>query len=585
MIFDNIPIIDSQQVQTIEFNGDGDIYDRELFELGQGLDQFLIVNPTLPSSVLNQIKSIPKTEKCIVWHYNLDWVAKLFTKNWKAKDYLFVPVQAKVKTYWNPYLPKFKVDIKDLLPPHWALDKITAWSVDDRYSPDPNTWLVKFVPDGVTENSEWIWLGMITPEFEIRQNADLPRLNLEIDYTIPWHDLAYVHTWYLDQHVDGNRIWAFKIIPSTETIGEKDMGQISVTSQFKVEYNPDLPRLKPPIDYNISAFDLKYAHVWYLDETIAGERVWAFKIIPSEEIIGEKDMGIVVPQFKIEQNPALPRLEFKIDYDIPWHDLAYEHIWYLDKEINDKKIWAVKITPSAEIKGQKEMGTIEPLIPDQLDVIFISYHESNAEENWQRLLEKAPWAKRVDGVKGIFQAHKAAAKLSETDMFYVVDGDAWLVDDFTFDFQPTLFDRDCAYVWSSINPVNGLKYQNGGVKLFNREILLKKRSWKTLDMFTGIMPKIKSEDRVSCIAKFNIDEFSTWRSAFRESVKLYEINQMQKLNTWMTKGKSKPFGEYAIAGARAGFDFARTTQDKTQLNKINDRTWLLNKFRQAYPSR
>jgi hypothetical protein len=58
-----------------------------------------------------------------------------------------------------------------------------------------------------------------------------------------------------------------------------------------------------------------------------------------------------------------------------------------------------------------------------IDIIFISYDEPNAELNYADLLNKAPWAKRVHGVKGSDAAHKAAAHLSETDWFITVDGD------------------------------------------------------------------------------------------------------------------------------------------------------------------
>ena len=40
---------------------------------------------------------------------------------------------------------------------------------------------------------------------------------------------------------------------------------------------------------------------------------------------------------------------------------------------------------------------------------------------------------RVSGVTGIHAAHLAAAKLSTTPMFWVVDGDAVIEDDFKFD--------------------------------------------------------------------------------------------------------------------------------------------------------
>jgi len=58
------------------------------------------------------------------------------------------------------------------------------------------------------------------------------------------------------------------------------------------------------------------------------------------------------------------------------------------------------------------------------DIVFISYNETNAEENWLKLKERFPRAKRVDGVKGIHQAHIAAAKKCFTKMFWVVDADA-----------------------------------------------------------------------------------------------------------------------------------------------------------------
>ena len=51
------------------------------------------------------------------------------------------------------------------------------------------------------------------------------------------------------------------------------------------------------------------------------------------------------------------------------------------------------------------------------DIIFLSYDEPNAEKNYADLCNKAPWAKRVHGVKGSDAAHKACAKLSETEYF------------------------------------------------------------------------------------------------------------------------------------------------------------------------
>ena len=192
---------------------------------------------------------------------------------------------------------------------------------------------------------------------------------------------------------------------------------------------------------------------------------------------------------------------------------------------------------------------------------------------------KAPWAKRVDGVKGIFAAHKAAAKLAATDMFYVVDGDAYLLDDWEFDYQPKIFDRDCAYVWASVNPVNELTYGHGGVKLFSRDALIKKKKWDTIDMTLGIMSKIKFMDKVSNLNAFNTDAYSTWRTAFRECVKLSKINNVTKLDAWCTVGEDKRFGKYAIGGARAAIAFFNKNKtDPDKLQRINDYNWLEKQF-------
>ncbi len=63
------------------------------------------------------------------------------------------------------------------------------------------------------------------------------------------------------------------------------------------------------------------------------------------------------------------------------------------------------------------------------DIVFISYEEPNADEVYAELKARFPMAKRVHGVKGIHQAHIAAAKKCFTKMFWVVDGDARLKDD------------------------------------------------------------------------------------------------------------------------------------------------------------
>ena len=220
------------------------------------------------------------------------------------------------------------------------------------------------------------------------------------------------------------------------------------------------------------------------------------------------------------------------------------------------------------------------------DVVFISYNEPNANENYNKLLDTCPRAKRVHGVKGIHQAHINAAELCDTDMIWVIDGDAVIENNFNFDLVMSSYDIDCVHVWRSLNPINNLEYGNGGVKLLPRQLTLD-MNINTSDMTTSISKKFKAMNTVSNTNSFNTDEFATWRSAFRECCKLssrsierqYEEETKLRLDTWCSVGVEKPFGTYAIKGAQAGRLYGETNKNNPEaLNKINDFDWLQEQF-------
>ena len=216
------------------------------------------------------------------------------------------------------------------------------------------------------------------------------------------------------------------------------------------------------------------------------------------------------------------------------------------------------------------------------DVVFMSYDEVNADEHYKELLKKAPHATRVHGVKGIHQAHIQAAKQSTSEMVWIVDADAILMDDFNFDLFVDTWDRETVHVWRSKNPINDLVYGYGGVKLFPRQLTIDMDTSKP-DMTTSITSKFRAVHQISNITAFNVDEFSTWKSAFRECCKLSSKiidrqkaeETLQRLRVWCTVGEDKPFGEYAIAGAKQGRHYGTTNKDDIEaLKKINDFDWL-----------
>jgi hypothetical protein len=222
----------------------------------------------------------------------------------------------------------------------------------------------------------------------------------------------------------------------------------------------------------------------------------------------------------------------------------------------------------------------------KFDIIFLSYDEPFAEEHWERLKEHFPFAQRVHGIKGILNAHKKCAKKSRTNYFFVVDGDAYILDSFTFDAIPSEnLESDHFYMWRSRNAVNDLVYGNGGIKLFPRTIFHDIDEYGT-DLFWRLPHK--EIHRIASISRFNFSPFYSWRAGFRECVNLAsrkfgkprtERYKLSILNIWCNKGADRPFGIWCIKGARMGREYGEENKDnKEKLELFNDFDWLKKKF-------
>jgi hypothetical protein len=229
-----------------------------------------------------------------------------------------------------------------------------------------------------------------------------------------------------------------------------------------------------------------------------------------------------------------------------------------------------------------------------LDVFMLTFGEPEADANFEKLLINAPHAKRIDGVEGLLNAHRACATASRTSYFYVVDADAVVTDDFSFKFVPSerreaypgVPETECVFTYRSHNPINDLVYGYGAVKLFPKRNLLRCEEFK-VDMTTSIGAKFVPKFEISNITQFNTDPFNTWRSAFRECTKLAsgiidhqkQIDDAYRLEVWCSRGENRRYGEYAILGAEQGRDFGTHYRGNVAaLRKINDWNWLKEKF-------
>ena len=182
----------------------------------------------------------------------------------------------------------------------------------------------------------------------------------------------------------------------------------------------------------------------------------------------ETEMFYVVPNhIDLDDNYTFDEY-FTFDNE---YDRKINHV-YLNGEYHDGVVLCSKHSKISQrewhfmfIANKKEHNKIVSK-PKPYDIVFISYQEPNADENYKRILKRFPECKRIHGVKGIHQAHIEAAKICTTPMFWIIDGDADIVEDFNFDYQVPVWQWDHVHVWRSRNPINGLVYGYGGVKLF-----------------------------------------------------------------------------------------------------------------------
>lgn len=228
------------------------------------------------------------------------------------------------------------------------------------------------------------------------------------------------------------------------------------------------------------------------------------------------------------------------------------------------------------------------------DMIFLSYDEPKADENWQRLHSKFPGAQRVHGVRGLIEAFRECARRARSDNFFLVDADAYILDDFLPHAIPNEFNPGNMYAWRSRNAVNGLTYGNGAVKLVSSEALTELKPGKRLDVLMNVeKPWIKVENLAS-ETRFNTSAFSAWRAGFRETVNLSSQlfngqppgSWVQRaLTIWCTVGFGKPLGKWCIRGACEGRAYGlRHLGDFEALARFNDYGWLEQRFKTLYSS-
>lgn len=216
-----------------------------------------------------------------------------------------------------------------------------------------------------------------------------------------------------------------------------------------------------------------------------------------------------------------------------------------------------------------------------LDIVFLSNGENKADEHYERLLFIASKFKnrvvRVDKVNGRANAYHAAANASNTPWFFTVFAKLEMNKQFDFNWQPDRLQARKHYIFTATNPVNDLEYGHQALIVYNKNLTLNNPGIGldfTLDDLHEVV------DINSGIARYNTDPYSTWRTAFREVIKLCcntDQVSIDRKSSWLTIGNSE-YGEYSTLGAKDAVDYYELVEGDIEKLKLSYEWNWLNKY-------
>ena len=218
----------------------------------------------------------------------------------------------------------------------------------------------------------------------------------------------------------------------------------------------------------------------------------------------------------------------------------------------------------------------------QLDIIYISNGEPDEQRWYNNLvdtvqgnplslirLERIKWVRGIDGRTAAYQE---AARRSTTPWFFAVFAKLEVSEKFDWQWQPDYFQGPKHYIFNSHNPVNGLMYGHQGMIAYNKNLVLQNNN-PGID-FTLTQPH-ESVPLLSGIAHFDQDAWMTWRTAFREVIKLKHFMATQptmeteyRLNVWLTTATGK-HADRCLQGAADAVKYYESVSGDYELLKLS----------------
>ena len=236
---------------------------------------------------------------------------------------------------------------------------------------------------------------------------------------------------------------------------------------------------------------------------------------------------------------------------------------YIDRELYDYPY----------ISRSKKLWQSNPL-----DIIFLSNGETCAELNYEHLLKVTKnlgnKVIRLDGINGRVKSQHTAAENATTPWYFLVNAKIKVNSTFDFNWQPDRLQIPKHYIFTATNPVNGLEYGHQAI-VANNKLL----TFNTVG--TGLDFTLDSEHEVvmmNCgVATYNTSAWDTWRTAFRETIKLKHSGtdeNKERLDTWLNVAYGD-FAEYSKKGAVDAMKYYDSVNgDFDQLKLSYDWDWL-----------
>ena len=237
------------------------------------------------------------------------------------------------------------------------------------------------------------------------------------------------------------------------------------------------------------------------------------------------------------------------------------------------------------IKTSNKVAKSKPI-----DIIFFSNGETIADDNYRHLLEitkrTGNKVKRVDKVVGRVLSQHAAANLSETPWYFLVNAKLKVNEKFDWSWQPDRLQEPKHYIFTALNPVNNLEYGHMAIVANNKNLTLN-TVVNGLD-FT-LASKHQSLDINSGIAIFNTSEYETWRTSFRETLKIKhsvvshnDPASKYRLRTWLNVAEGD-YAEMCLMAAKDAVEYYESVSgniDKLMLSY--DWQWLSEFYQKKY---